>query len=173
MIKFIGSVSSQYGRGKDKAKRKSRSSTLIGAGLGTLAAGPSGTIAGGLVARGINKEKNRFDKEGARSHWGKVGHDAKLGAKSFGIGNAITAGLAGAALGSAIPVDERRGFLRLGGRDKKAESKLRLKNTLMGAGLGVLGGGVSGAISGAGTGAIVGGVRGLGQENKTKKKRKK
>ena len=43
----------------------------------------------------------------------------------------------------------------------------------MGAGLGVLGGGVSGAVSGAGNGALVGAGRGFLQENKTKKKKGK
>lgn len=172
MIHFVGNVQSQYGRGKDKAKRKSRVNPLVGAGLGTVAGGPVGTIAGGLIAREVNKERDRFDKEGARSHLGKVGHDARLGAKSVGIGSAITAGLAGAALGSQLPTSRKKGFFGLG-RDKKAEARDKLKNTLMGAGLGVLGGGVSGAINGAGTGALVGAGRGFVQENKAKKKKGK
>jgi hypothetical protein len=161
-----------FGRGKDKTKRKSRVSVAAGAGLGTVAGGPVGTIAGGLIARGINKEKDRYEKQGPRSHLGKIGHDAKLGAKSVGIGSAITAGLAGAALGSRLPTVKKKGFLGLG-RDKKAEAKQKLKNTLMGAGLGILGGGVSGAVSGAGNGALVGAGRGFLQENKTKKKKGK
>lgn len=161
-----------FGRGKDKAKRKSRVSVVAGAGLGTVAGGPVGTIAGGLIARGINKEKDRYEKKGPRTHLGKIGHDAKLGAKSVGIGSAITAGLAGAALGSKLPTTKKKGFLGLG-RDKKAESRQKLKNTLIGAGLGVLGGGVSGAVSGAGNGALVGATRGFVQENKTKKKKGK
>lgn len=170
MIHFIGNVQSQFGRGKDKTKRKSRVNPLVGAGLGTAVGGPVGTIAGALIAKGVNKERDRFDKEGARTHLGKVAHDAKLGAKSLGIGSAITAGLAGAALGSSLPTYRKKGFLGLG-RDKKAEARDRLKNTLMGAGLGVLGGGVSGAINGAGTGALVGAGRGFVQKNKTKKKK--
>lgn len=161
-----------FGRGKDKAKRKSRVSVAAGAGLGTIAGGPVGTIAGGLIANGINKEKDRYEKQGARTHLGKIGHDAKLGAKSVGIGSAITAGLAGAALGSKLPTVKKKGFLGLG-RDKKAESRQKLKNTLIGAGLGVLGGGVSGAVSGAGNGALVGATRGFVQENKIKKKKGK
>jgi len=161
-----------FGRGKDKAKRKSRVSIAAGAGLGTIAGGPVGTIAGGLIAKGINKEKDRYEKQGPRSPLGKIGHDAKLGAKSVGIGSAITAGLAGAALGSKLPTVKKKGFLGLG-RDKKAESRQKLKNTLIGAGLGVLGGGVSGAVSGAGNGALVGATRGFVQENKTKKKKGK
>jgi hypothetical protein len=161
-----------FGRGKDKVKRKSRVSVAAGAGLGTVAGGPVGTIAGGLIARGINKEKDRYEKEGPRSHLGKIGHDAKLGAKSVGIGSAITAGLAGAALGSKLPTTKKKGFLGLG-RDKKAEARQKLKNTLIGAGLGVLGGGVSGAVSGASNGALVGAGRGFLQENKTKKKKGK
>lgn len=172
VINFIGNVQSNFGRGKDKAKRKSRVNPLAGAGLGTVAGGPVGTIAGGLIAKGINKERDRFDKEGARTHLGKIGHDAKLGAKSVGIGSAITAGLAGAALGSQLPTYRKKGFLGLG-RDKKAEARDKVKNTLIGAGLGILGGGVSGAINGAGTGALVGAGRGFVQENKTKKKKGK
>jgi len=171
MIHFIGNVQSQFGRGKDKTKRKSRVNPLVGAGLGTVAGGPVGTIAGALIAKGVNKERDRFDKEGARSHLGKVGHDAKLGAKSVGIGSAITAGLAGAALGSSLPTHRKKGFLGLG-RDKKAEARDKLKNTLLGAGLGVLSGGVSGAINGAGTGALVGAGRGFVQENRMGKKKK-
>jgi hypothetical protein len=171
MIHFVGKVQSNFGRGKDKAKRKTRVSPLVGAGLGTVAGGPVGSIAGALIAKGVNKERDRFDKEGARSHLGKVGHDARLGAKSLGIGSAITAGLTGAALGSSLPTHRKKGFLGLG-RDKKAEARDKLKNTLMGAGLGVLGGGVSGVINGAGTGALVGAGRGFVQENKAKKKKK-
>lgn len=172
-ITFTGQEElTNFGRGKDKAKRKSRVSVAAGAGLGTVAGGPVGTIAGGLIAKGINKEKDRYEKQGPRSHLGKIGHDAKLGAKSVGIGSAITAGLAGAALGSKLPTVKKKGFLDLG-RDKKAENRQKLKNTLMGAGLGILGGGVSGAVSGAGNGALVGATRGFVQENKTKKKKGK
>lgn len=171
MINFVGNIQSKYGRGKDKTKRKSRVNPLVGAGLGTVAGGPVGTIAGGLIARGVNKERDRFDKEGARSHLGKIGHDAVLGAKSLGVGSAITSGLMGAAIGSQLPTYRKKGFLGLG-RDKKQEAKDRLKNTLMGAGLGVLGGGVAGAINGAGTGALVGAGRGFVQENRMGKKKK-
>ena len=171
MIHFIGNVQSKFARGKDKTKRKSRVNPLVGAGLGTIAGGPVGIIAGGLIAKGVNKERDRFDKEGARTHLGKVGHDARLGAKSVGIGSAITAGLMGAGLGSQFPTHRKKGFLGLG-RDKKAEARDKLKNTLMGAGLGVLGGGVTGVINGAGTGALVGAGRGFVQENRMGKKKK-
>lgn len=171
MIHFIGNAQFQFGRGKDKTKRKSRVSPLVGAGLGTVAGGPVGTIAGGLIAKSINKERDRFDREGARTHLGKVANDARVGAKAVGIGSAITAGLAGAALGSQLPTSRKKGFLGLS-RDKKAEARDKFKNTLVGAGLGVLGGGVTGAINGAGTGALVGAGRGFVQENKTKKKNK-
>lgn len=156
---------------KDKAK-KSKVSPLVGAGLGTVAGGPVGAVAGASIARGVNKERDRYAKKGARSHLGKVGHDAKLGAKSLGLGSALAGGLAGAALGSTIPVVKKKGFLGLG-RDKKAENQQRLKNTLSGAGLGALGYGTSGAIKGAGTGALVGATRGFVQENKTKNKKMK
>lgn len=155
---------------KDKTK-KSKVSPLVGAGLGTVAGGPVGAVAGASITRGVNKERDRYAKKGARSHLGKVGHDAKLGAKSLGLGSALAGGLAGAALGFAIPV-KKKGFLGLG-RDKKAENQQRLKNTLSGAGLGALGYGTSGAIKGAGTGALVGATRGFVQENKTKNKKMK
>jgi len=155
---------------KDKTK-KSKVSPLVGAGLGTVAGGPVGGIAGASIARGVNKERDRYAKKGARSHLGKVGHDAKLGAKSLGLGSAVAGGLAGAALGSTIPV-KKKGFLGLG-RDKKAENQQRLKNTLSGAGLGALGYGTSEAIKGAGTGALVGATRGFVQDNKTKNKKMK
>ena len=170
MIHFVGNVQSQFARGKDKTKRKSRVNPLVGAGLGTAFGGPGGTIAGALIAKGVNKERDRFDKEGARSHLGKVGHDASLGAKSLGIGSAVMGGLIGSSLGSNLPV-RKKGFLGLG-RDKKQEAKDRIKNTLMGAGLGVLGGGVAGAINGVGTGAVVGASRGFVQENRMGKKKK-
>lgn len=170
MIHFVGNVQSNFARGKDKTKRKSRVNPLVGAGLGTALGGPGGTIAGALIAKGVNKERDRFDKEGARSHLGKVGHDSSLGAKSLGIGSAVMGGLIGGSLGSNLAV-RKKGFLGIG-RDKKQEARDKIKNTLMGAGLGVLGGGVAGAINGAGTGALVGAGRGFVQENRMGKKKK-
>ena len=170
VIHFVSNVQSKFARGKDKTKRKSRVNPLIGAGLGTAVGGPGGTIAGALIAKGVNKERDRFYKEGARSHLGKVGHDASLGAKSLGIGSAVMGGLIGSSLGSNLPV-RKKGFLGIG-RDKKQEARDKIKNTLMGAGLGVLGGGVTGVIKGAGTGAVVGAGRGFVQENAVKKKKK-
>ena len=109
-----------------KKNKNNKVSPLVGAGLGTVAGGPVGGIAGASIAKGINKERDRYSKKGARSHLGKLGHDAKLGAKSLGLGSAVAGGIAGAALGASVPVVKKKGFLGLG-RDKKLNNNKNLK----------------------------------------------
>ena len=150
MIKFIGNTQSSFGRGKDKAKRKSKAGLAYGVVNGLATGKVSGlaasTVGGALIDRKIEKEKLRFEKEGARSRLGKIGSDAKTGAK---IGGATSA-LQGAYIGARA-------------------TKGSLKQKLQGAGLAALGSGIGGAIGGGVTGAGVGAVRGFLQPNKKKK----
>ena len=169
MIHFIGNTQSNFGRGKDKTKRKSKLSSLFNrnnlleptkksriglkTGLvdGLLTGRVSGlvgsTAAGATIDRQINKEKARFKKEGARSRLGKIGNDAKTGA--------IAAGLSGALQGAYVGAKINKG---------------PLKQKLLGAGLSALASAKASAKTGAGIGAGIGTVRGFLQPNKKKNK---
>lgn len=158
VIYFIGNTSSNYGRGKDKAKRKSRVGTISGAAGGlatgllagkTLTSGAigalAGTGAGMLIDRDIDKQKERYKKSGPLSLNGKVNNDVISGVKSLGI--------TGAGLGT------------LGGL---AASK-GLKKKALWAGIGAGLGGMTGAGVGTLGGLASGAIRAKVQPNKKKK----
>lgn len=125
---------------------------LLGAYSGAVTAGSIGL----KVDKQISKEKIRYQKEGARSRFGKIINDTKTGAKA-------TAGIVGtnqAIMQTIKSLSKQKG--------------LPIKTRVLGA----IGAGVGGAIYGAAKGAVIGGsigsgvgiVRGFVQKNKTKNK---
>lgn len=166
-IYFVGTVNTQYGRGKDKQKRRSRVGLISGATLGGLSSLRSGRTLSGtvgsaligagtgyLVDKGIDKEKKRYKAEGARSWMGKIVTDTKIGAKSVGATAGIIGATGGGIIGALMPGSVSQKLVRGGA----------------GAVLGGGGFGVSGALTGASIGAQVGIARGLLQPNRKKPK---
>lgn len=160
-----------YQARKDRSSVATKSTAALGAVLGAAASGSlkmsptTGALIGafnlssvGAAAdREISKEKARYRKEGARSRLGKIGNDARIGAKS-------TAGFY--ALNDAIK-QTRRSLAKPG--------NLPIKTKILGAiGAGTAGaiyGGLKGSAIGAGIGSGVGTVRGFRQKNKKKDKK--
>lgn len=161
IIHFVGDISSQYGRGKDKTKRKSRVGTLTGAAGGlasgllagkTLTSGAVGALAGAgagmLVDKDIDREKTRFEKtKRPLSLNGKVNNDFISGTKALGTTGAGLGTLGGLVTGKGL------------------KDKARL--ALMGSLIGGTGGAGLGGLGGIGVGAI----RAKLQPNSKKKKK--
>jgi hypothetical protein len=156
-IIFVNSTNINFGRGKDKTKRKSRiglaSSIATGATIGASKYGALGALsgAGNLAGIGIgidkdiDKEKTRFKKSGSRSRLGKVANDAKSGARNVG-GATASLGLINTVL--------------------KTKGKLK-DRAIKGIGKGLVWG-AKGALAGGLAGSSVGTTRGLVQPNKKK-----
>lgn len=154
---FANSTNLNFGRGKDKSKRKSRiglvSSLATGGIVGVSKYGTLGALsgAGNLAGIGIgidkdiDKERTRFKKSGARSRLGKVANDAKSGARNVGG--------ATASLGLINTVLKTKGKL------KDRAIKGISKGLVWGA---------KGALAGGLAGSGVGTARGLVQPNKKK-----
>lgn len=157
-----------YQRRKDRSSIATNSTAALGAALGASQASKLGMspATGALIGafnlstigraadREISKEKARYRKEGARSRLGKIGNDARIGAKS-------TAGF--------LAVDET---FRAGKRQLMKTNGQPLKRRIIktvGAGVGgALLGAAKGSAIGAGIGSGVGTIRGFTQKNKKK-----
>lgn len=159
-----------YNRKRDRSSIATNSTAALGAALGASQAAKLGmnpttgaligafnlSTIGSAADREISKEKARYRKEGARSRLGKIGNDARIGAKS-------TAGFV--ALDEAFRTGKRQ-LMKTNGQPLKK----RIIRTV-GAGLGgALVGGLKGSAIGAGIGSGVGTIRGLTQKNKQKDK---
>lgn len=159
-----------YQRRKDRSSVATNSTAALGAALGANQAAKLGmnpatgaligafslSTIGSAADREISKEKARYRKEGARSRLGKIGNDARIGAKS-------TAGFL--AFDEAFRTGKRQ-LMKTNGQPLKR----RIIRTV-GAGLGgALLGAAKGSAIGAGIGSGVGTVRGFVQKNKGKKK---
>jgi hypothetical protein len=170
-IKSPKDLIDMYQRRKDRSSVATKSTAVLGAGLGAVAAKSlkmsptTGALIGAFnlstigsaADREISKEKARYRKEGARSRLGKIGNDAKIGAKS-------TAGFF--AVNDAIK-QTRRSLAKPG--------NLPIKTKILGAiGAGTAGaiwGGVKGSALGGSIGSGIGTVRGFRQKNKKKDKK--
>lgn len=159
-----------YQKRKDSSSVATNSTAALGAALGASQAAKLGmspatgaligafnlSTIGSAADREISKEKARYRKEGARSRLGKIGNDARIGAKS-------TAGF--------LALDEA---FRTGKRQLMKTNGLPLKRRIIrtvGAGLGgALLGAAKGSAIGAGIGSGVGTIRGFTQKNKKKDK---
>jgi hypothetical protein len=150
-------VFANFGRGRDRTKRKSRiglATSLITGGVigaskyGALSAlSGAGNLAGiGMgIDKDIDKERERFKKSGARSRLGKIANDTKSGARNVG-GATASLGLINTVL--------------------KTKGKLK-DRAIKGVSKGLVWG-AKGALAGGLAGSGVGTARGLVQPNKKK-----
>lgn len=116
-ITFLGSTNTDFGRGKDKKKRKNK---LLYAASRYLAVITNGNP--------IDRETVRYNRSGPRTRLGKIGHDAVIGANTLGTGSAFSGLVQGFNRGKSL-----KSKLYLG-LSKGAKEGLR--GALSGAGIG-------------------------------------